>query len=76
MNSTQSQHVRAGAAVVLSGIILSGPVAVGLVELLARQPGWQDATTFIEHYSWIQTLPYVFGFLIAGGFVVLMSGLV
>jgi hypothetical protein len=74
-NNIQSKQLVVGAAIVLSGIILSGPVAVGLVELLAPQPWWQDATTFIEHYSWIQTLPYVFGFLIAGGFVVLMSGL-
>lgn len=75
LNNSQAKQLVVGATIVLSGIILSGPVAVGLVELLAPQPKWQDATTFMEHYSWIQTLPYVFGFLIAGGFVFLMSTL-
>jgi hypothetical protein len=64
------------AVIVLSGIILSGPIAVGLVEAVAPQPPWQDVATFVEHYSWIQALPYLFGFLILGGFVLFMSGLV
>lgn len=60
----------------MAGIILSGPVAVVLVELLAPQPAWRDATTFIQHYSWLQTLPYLFGFLILGGCVVFTASLV
>lgn len=63
------------AAVVLAGVFLSGPVAVVLVELLAPQPSWQGVTTFIEHYSWLQSLPYVFGFFIAGGFILLVSSI-
>jgi len=70
-----SRFITASATVVLCGVVLSGPVAVGLVELLAPQPIWQDASTFISHYSWIQNLPYLFGFLILGGFIALMSGL-
>lgn len=75
MNPTliQARQMRIAATIILSGIVLSGPVAVGLVEFLAPQPSWQDAATFIGHYSWIQSLPYLFGFLIAGGFVFFMS---
>jgi len=67
------QHVPIAAAIILAGVILSGPVAVGIVEIFAPQPAWQDVSTFISHYSWLQTLPYLFGFLIAGGFVVLVG---
>ncbi len=69
----QARQLSIAAATVLAGIILSGPVAVTLVEFLAPQPRWQDVSIFIDHYSWIQSLPYVFGFLIAGGFVFLLS---
>lgn len=55
----QAWQISIAAAVVLAGIILSGPVAVVLVEVLAPQPSWQGVTTFIEHYSWLQSLPYV-----------------
>lgn len=69
----QARQISIAAAVVLAGIILSGPVAVVLVEVLAPQPSWQGVTTFIEHYSWLQSLPYVFGFFIAGGFILLVA---
>jgi hypothetical protein len=76
VSQTRARYLSASAVVVLCGIMLSGPVSVGLVEAFAPQPEWQDAATFVRHYSWIQCLPYVFGFLILGGFVLLMSGLV
>jgi hypothetical protein len=69
----QAWQISVAAAVVLAGIIFSGPVAVVLVEVLAPQPKWQGVATFIEHYSWLQSLPYVFGFFIAGGFILLVS---
>jgi len=58
---------------VLCGIILSGPVAVGIVEIWAPQPAWRDAATFVHYYSWFQTLPYLYGFVLVGGFVAFMS---
>ena len=73
---TRARYLSIAASVVLCGIILSGPVAVGLVEAFAPQPPWQDPATFVQHYSWLQTLPYVFGFLILGGFILFMAGLV
>jgi hypothetical protein len=75
-SQTRARCLSAAAVAVLCGIILSGPVAVGLVELLAPQPPWHDAATFVQNYSWIQILPYVFGFLILGGFVFFMAALV
>jgi hypothetical protein len=72
---SQARYISTAAAVVLSGVILSGPVAVALVETIAPQPPWKDPATFVQHYSWLQSLPYVFGFLIAGGFIFLMAGL-
>ncbi len=77
MNLTDKQawQISLAAAVVLAGIILSGPVAVVLVEVLAPQPSWQGVATFIGHYSWLQSLPYVFGFLITGGFILLVSSI-
>ncbi|MRR38334.1 hypothetical protein EG829_27540 [bacterium] len=71
--SKPTRQVQIAAALVLAGIILSGPVAVAVVEIFAPQPAWHDVSTFSNHYSWLQSLPYLFGFLIAGGFVVLVG---
>ena len=56
------------AAVVIAGMILSGPPAVYLVSLLHPQPEWIDAATFIDHYHPIQALPFAGGFLLILGF--------
>ena len=56
------------AAVVIAGIILSGPPAVYLVSLFHPQPEWIDAATFIDHYHPIQALPFAGGFLLILGF--------
>jgi len=73
---TRARYLSVSAVVVLTGIILSGPVAVGVVEMFAPQPAWEDTATFVRHYSWLQSLPYLFGFLILGGFILFMAGLV
>lgn len=73
---TRARHLSIAAVVVICGVVLSGPVAVALVEIAAPQPRWVDVQTFVQHYSWLQTLPYVFGFLIAGGFIIFMGCLV
>jgi len=72
---TNARRLSMSAAVILGGVILSGPVAVGLVEFAAPQPAWRDAATFVQHYSWLQSLPYVFGFFILGGFIPFMAEL-
>jgi hypothetical protein len=61
--------LRGSAALVLVGAILSGPVAVAVVNLSAPQPAWQGVEVFVASYHWIQTLPYLFGYLLLAGFV-------
>lgn len=75
VSHSKALYISASAATILCGVILSGPVAVGLVHAFAPQPPWQNTETFVRNYSWLQSLPYVFGFFIVGGFVLLMSGL-
>jgi hypothetical protein len=75
VTATQARYLSTSAAVVFTGVILSGPVAVTLVEIGAPQPLWQGIATFVRHYSWLQGLPYWFGFLIAGGFILFMASL-
>ena len=75
VSHSKARFVSISAVIVLCGVVFSGPVAVGLVSLLAPQPPWQDTETFARNYSWVQSLPYVFGFLIVGGFILLMSSL-
>lgn len=73
---SRARYLSSSALLVMCGVILSGPIAVGLVEIAAPQPSWNNAATFVQHYSLLQSLPYVFGFLIVGGFVAFMSCLV
>jgi hypothetical protein len=64
-----------GAWLTLGGTLLSGPVGVALVELTRPQPPWRDAATFVAHYHPIQTLPYLLGFALVAGLVVLVVAL-
>ncbi len=75
VSHSKARFISASAVTVLCGVVLSGPVSVGLVALIAPQPAWQNTDTFLRNYSWIQILPYIFGFLIVGGFVLLMASL-
>lgn len=63
-----------GAIIGLTGFILSGPVAVGLVQWLHPQPSWVSVRVYLDHYHLIQDLPYYFGFLILTGMLVLSVG--
>ncbi len=74
--NAQARYLSTAAVVVLAGVVLSGPVAVTLVEVFAPQPRWVGVATYVQHYSWLQGLPYEFGFFIAGGFILFMGALV
>jgi hypothetical protein len=56
----------AGVATAL-GVILSGPAAMAIVQLVAPQPAWRDGALFARSLHGVQVLPYLFGFLAAGG---------
>jgi hypothetical protein len=55
--------------VVVVGAMLSGPIAVLIVNIAAPQPEWSDVASFAQHFHPIQTLPYLLGFVLLAGFV-------
>lgn len=59
----------------LAGSISSGPFALWLVAVTHPQPRWQDASTFVGAFHRVQLLPYVFGIVLIGGFVLLVAAL-
>lgn len=64
-----------GAACALVGAVLSGPVAMLVVELSHPQPAWRGPEAFVQSYHSIQALPYFLGFFMIGGFALLIAGL-
>lgn len=62
----------ASAIITIAGILLSGPIGV-LLTLIKPQPQWQDEITFVANYHYVQTLPYVFGFILIIGFTLFIS---
>lgn len=75
VSHSKARYISLAASIALCGVLFSGPVAVGLVDLIAPQPSWHGVEAFVRNYSWLQTLPYLFGFLIVGGFILLMASL-
>ncbi|MGB7218545.1 MAG: hypothetical protein WBD07_07030 [Vicinamibacterales bacterium] len=67
--------VTVSAVLALIGAVTSGPLGIWLVGATHPQPAWRDAATFVAAYHPIQTLPYVFGLLLVGGFVGLVASL-
>lgn len=64
-----------GAVLAIAGILLSGPLAAGLIHAIRPQPAWQGTAVFVEHWHPVQLLPYVCGFFFVSGCVVLVVGL-
>jgi MFS family permease len=64
-----------GAVATLVGILLSGPIGLLVVSAVHPSPPWQDAATYAQSYAPIQTLPFFGGFLLVGGYVVLMAAI-
>lgn len=61
--------VRLAAWLVLSGALLSGPIAMAVVALVAPQPTWTTVESFVQGYHPIQALPYLLGYILLAGFV-------
>ncbi len=59
----------------LLGVVLSGPLAVVLVEATHPQPPWIDAATYAAHLHAVQLLPYAGGILLVSALVVLVTSL-
>lgn len=64
-----------GAALVLVGLLISGPVGVLVVAAVAPQPPWAGAELFIRHYHPIQTAPFFFAYLMVVGFPAMHAGI-
>ena len=64
-----------GAGLTITGVVVSGPLALVLVNAAHPQPPWQDPETFVRHFHPMQTLPYFGGFFLIGGFVLLIASL-
>ncbi len=62
-----------GAAATIVGLLLSGPLGLALVTLVAPQPPWKGPMVFVEHFQRVQTLPFLASFIHAVGYVFLMS---
>jgi hypothetical protein len=59
----------------LLGILLSGPLAVAVVNLTHPQPSWDGAALFARSYHPIQMLPYAGGIVLVAALVMLVSSL-
>ncbi len=64
-----------GTIITLIGILLSGPIGLVIVTLVAKQPDWVDPALWAANYNPIQTIPFFFGFLLVGGYVITISAL-
>lgn len=66
--------LRAAIGIVV-GVLLSGPLAIVLVAVLAPQPPWSDVPTFIAHAHPLQILPYAGGFVLVAACAGLLASL-
>jgi hypothetical protein len=64
-----------GAVGTLLGIVLSGPLAMLVVNATHPQPSWQGAQGFSAHYHAIQIVPYLGGIVLVTALVVLVSSI-
>lgn len=60
----QNTMLAVSAMAVLTGAMLSGPVSTAMVMIVRPQPPWVDAEVFMDHYHWIQTIPFMLGFVL------------
>lgn len=63
------------AYVTILGIVLSGPLAVMLVNATHPQPDWQGASTYAAHYHPLQVVPYLGGIVLVVALVCFVSAL-
>ena len=65
-----------GAALTVAGILLSGPIGLLVVTVLQPSPPWVDAASYAQAFHLIQTAPFFGGFLLVGGYIVMMLSLI
>jgi hypothetical protein len=57
------------------GILLSGPVGLLVVNAVQPNVAWVSGKVFAEHYHPIQTFPFFCGFIMIGGFIVMIAAI-
>ena len=72
---TPARTARCGAVTAFVGAVVSGPLALWVVQVTHPQPAWRGADAFAAAYHPVQAAPYFAGFFLVGGLVVLVSGL-
>ena len=63
----------AAAITTLLGIVVSGPLALLVVNATHPQPPWQDAALYARSYHPVQVFPYLGGLLLVVGLVLLVT---
>jgi hypothetical protein len=74
MKEGGSRLISNGAMLALAGYILSGLVGTLLVLWLHPQPTWVSPQVYAQHYHFLQSLPFYFGFLLVIGMLMLAAG--
>jgi hypothetical protein len=73
ISPNHNRLISIGSILTLAGFILSGPMAVFIVQLAKPQPSWISPVVFAKNYHSIQDLPYYFGLLLIGGMLLLSA---
>lgn len=74
MQRENNKLISTGALIALAGYILSGPLLFVVISSFYPQPPWSTVQTFVDHYHFLQNLPYYFGFMLLGGMLILTAG--
>jgi hypothetical protein len=75
MNTSANRIGIYGASLTLFGILVSGPLALLVIQATHPQPPWQGAEVFARSYHPIQSVPFFGGFFLVGGFVLLVASI-
>lgn len=64
-----------GAWLNLAGILLSGPLGLAMVSIIHPSPSWQGAAVYVDNFHWIQTVPFIGGFALVIGYVLMFAAI-
>jgi hypothetical protein len=62
-----------GAILTIAGTLLSGPLAVLLINVIQPQPAWEGPQVLVANYHRIQSLPFYFGLLLMSGSLMMIG---
>jgi hypothetical protein len=65
----------AGATLMAVGIMLSGPIGLGVVTLTHPAAPWTSAEAYAHQFHWVQTLPFYAGFVLLAGCIMVIAAL-